>query len=122
METSSKNRHSIGMEHETEAVKFLESHGFRILERNFRSRFGEIDIVCKENEYIVFSEVKYRSTEVSGAPQEAVTYPKMRNISKTALYFLKKNGYGVDCPVRFDVIVVTPAGCEIIRDAFPYVG
>ena len=69
------------------AEKFLQKNGYKILQRNFRSRFGEIDIVAQDKDVLVFVEVKARWSEKFGLPEEAITPWKLRSIIKTTQYF-----------------------------------
>ena len=105
---------------EEEAVRFLEKKGVRILERNFRSRQGEIDIIAAQDEMIIFAEVKYRRDLHFGDPAEAVGPAKQKSICKTALYYLHRKGLTTQTPVRFDVLAVTLQGIRWIKDAFPF--
>lgn len=107
-----------GRRGEETAVRFLSDRGVRILERNFRDRDGEIDIIGEEDGTLVFFEVKYRSSTRWGDPAEAVTNEKQRNICRTALYYLYKSGRGSGIPMRFDVVCVTEKEIRWIRDAF----
>ncbi len=67
---------------------FLESNGFVILERNFRSRFGEIDIIAEKDAVIHFIEVKTRSTSSFGSPFDAINSKKLKHILKTAQFYM----------------------------------
>lgn len=107
-----------GQRGEETAVRFLSDRGVRILERNFRDRDGEIDIIGEEDGTLVFFEVKYRSSARWGDPAEAVTPEKQRTISRTARYYLYKTGRGTEIPMRFDVVCVTGKEIRWIRDAF----
>ena len=98
------NKRQIGAEKEACVCEWLERNGYKILERNFRCRSGEIDIVAREGGYLVFLEVKYRSHQAQGLPEEAVDLRKQRIISRVALYYLRRYGYGESTPVRFDVV------------------
>lgn len=69
------------------AVEFLERNGYKILQRNFRSKLGEIDIIAQEKDTLVFVEVKTRWSQKFGLPEEAITPWKIRSIVKTAEYF-----------------------------------
>lgn len=69
------------------ASKFLIKKGYKIIERNFRERFGEIDIVAKEGDTLVFVEVKTRKSSQFGSPLEAITPWKLRSVIKTAQYY-----------------------------------
>ena len=93
---------------ETVAVNYLKLKGFSIVKTNFRLRSGEIDIIAKDksNDYIVFVEVKYRTTNRYGTPSQAIDYRKIQKIRNTALAYLTFNNlHGKD--VRFDVIEIT---------------
>ena len=86
------NNRAIGTDYEKRACEFLETQGFSVLERNFRCRQGEIDIIARDGTYLVFVEVKYRKTAGSGSPLSAVDFRKQKKISRVALYYLTKNG------------------------------
>jgi putative endonuclease len=84
---------NLGKTGEQLALKYLESAGFTILEKNFRSKFGEIDIVALKTRSLYFIEVKTRSNLRHGHPYEAVNKRKIYQIKKAANYFLLKNDY-----------------------------
>lgn len=86
----------------------LEKQGCRILCRNYRSRFGEIDIIAQDGSFLVFVEVKTRGRHCLGSPQEAVSPAKQRKIISTALQFLSQSETNLQ--PRFDVAVVRTAG------------
>lgn len=95
------NTRSQGNLGEDRAQEFLTSKGFKILTRNFRSKFGEIDIIAKDKNCIVFIEVKMRSSNVFGTPREAITSKKLEKIALTAAFYLKsinaeKSQYRID--------------------------
>lgn len=85
------------------AALFLRKSGYKILGRNFRSRFGEIDIVAVEGDTLVFVEVKTRWSQKFGLPEEAVTPGKLRHLEKTAHYFKLLNPKTPNL-MRFDVV------------------
>ncbi|MCR4276953.1 MAG: YraN family protein [Candidatus Roizmanbacteria bacterium] len=85
-----KNLGKIG---ENFAIDFLKSHNFSVLEKNFRSRLGEIDIIAKKDHCLYFIEVKTRSNLNHGAPYEAVNKRKIYHIKKTAQFYLLKNKF-----------------------------
>ncbi len=87
---------------ENEACKFLESNGIKVLKRNYHERGGEIDIIAKDGETIVFAEVKTRISKDYGTPAEFVDYKKREKIVKTAIAYLGTD----DINMRFDVIEV----------------
>ena len=81
---------NIGKYGEDLACKYLETKGYKIKERNFRTFFGEIDIICEYKGNIVFVEVKTRRSDKFGYPEEAVNFIKQRKIVKNALCYLSK--------------------------------
>lgn len=113
---------TLGEPGENVAAQFLEAHSFRILNRNFRTRSGEIDIIAQSGRTIVFVEVKTRSNTAYGQPAEYVTRRKQEKLLKAALYYLHSLGQD-DAPARFDVIEVLStsqglAVCNHIINAF----
>lgn len=117
------NKRKIGQRYEELAVQYLQKKGYRILKRNYRCRFGEIDVIARQGEYLVFIEVKYRGSRAYGTPEEAVDSRKQRRISRAALSFYAGNGYEQKIPCRFDVIGVDGKGnISHIENAFAYQG
>jgi putative endonuclease len=117
------NLRKIGAEGEEAAAQFLKGQGYSILERNFSTRFGEIDVIARDKNTLVFVEVKFRRNPEFGSPQEAVTRAKILQIGRAALdYLVKKRLGNVSC--RFDVVAVQPSQgdenfvFELFRDAF----
>jgi putative endonuclease len=112
------------------ACRFLRSKGYKILYRNFKSRGGgEIDVVCRDGDALVFVEVKTRGSEEFGRPIEAVDRQKQLRVSKGGLAWLRLLD-NPDVVFRFDVVEVVcpaegPPKCELIQDAFelsqPYI-
>lgn len=111
------NKRIIGNDAESKAVSFLEHLGYKIIERNFYSRYGEIDIIASDNEFLVFIEVKYRKNNTFGSPMESISSKKINSICRTARIYLKSQ----DIPVRFDVISITDKKIEHIKSAFDYI-
>ena len=89
------------------AAAYLRRRGYRILARNYRCRFGEIDLIAWDKSVLCFVEVKTRTNTQMGLPREYVTAGKQARIRKTALFYLCDNG--LDCPARFDVAEVYAA-------------
>ncbi len=114
------NNRKKGNDYERLAGKYLEQQGYEILEYNFYTRAGEIDIVAKHEGYLVFLEVKYRRDEKKGNPLEAVSPKKQRVISRCALYYMKKKGFS-QVPVRFDVVGILGEEIVLIQNAFDFV-
>jgi putative endonuclease len=120
-----------GTRGEALAVAELRRRGYRVLERNFRTPVGEIDVVAEEGETLCFVEVKWRRGTAMGHPGEAVTAEKQRRIARAAEWYLARRR-GPARPCRFDVvaIIATPdpvaiiaapdeaASVELVRDAF----
>ena len=98
------NQREVGARQESRAAEYLESLGYHILVRNFRCRFGEIDLIAWDGDILCFVEVKTRTNLQMGLPREYVTPAKQRRIKKTALFYLA--AHDLDCPARFDVAEV----------------
>ena len=118
---NSISRIQTGKRGEDIAVAYLKNRGYRIIERNYKCLFGEIDIVAKDRDTVVFVEVKSRKSEKFGDPQGAVGREKQKKISRISLKYLdEKHLY--PCDARFDVVAIKmlPAGSivELIQNAF----
>ncbi|MGL4606730.1 MAG: YraN family protein [Eubacteriaceae bacterium] len=90
---------------ESLALSYLENLGYLLMSQNYRKTFGEIDLILKKDETIVFVEVKFRDNLKFGFPKEAVNLKKQRRIIKTALWYLKEGDF-FDWNVRFDVVEI----------------
>ncbi len=101
----SKQRINLGKRGEDIAARFLLEKGLALIARNFRDKFGEIDIIAKDRETLVFVEVKTRRSDHFGRPEEAVTPAKQQQIIRVASYYLVQHKL-LDAPVRFDVIAI----------------
>ena len=112
---------SKGKEAEAEAVKFLKGRGYRIMERNYRCPFGEVDLVAKDGDTIVFVEVKSNSTSDFGPPKGRVDSRKQRRIIRSSLHYLTRHRL-TDLHVRFDVVSIEfrdgSVTTELVKDAF----
>jgi putative endonuclease len=113
-------RKLLGKAGEDRASKFLTKQGYRILERNYRTRNGEIDLIALHQGTIAFIEVKTRTSDAFGAPELAVTAQKQRRMVKAALGYIKfKKLHQVPC--RFDVVAISTATekeVSLIQNAF----
>ncbi len=121
----SKKRSDIGARGEQLAVDFIIGLGYTILHRNYRRKFGEIDIIAQDRSTLVFGEVKTRSSDTFGSPAAAVTYRKQKQISTVAQDYLANNKL-FDHAARFDVFsVVIGSGTDVqiehIQNAFDLV-
>jgi len=105
-----------GMLAEEAAAEHLRTLGYRVLDRNFRTRLGEIDIVAQDGETVVFVEVRSRADAAFGSPQETVGFVKRRRIIKAAAFYAQSRR--LDCPMRFDVIAIVAGRLEHIPGAF----
>lgn len=113
-------RKLLGKEGEDRAAHFLVGQGYKILERNYRTRAGEIDLIALHEGMVVFVEVKTRSSNAFGAPELAVTPQKQLRMVKAALGYLRfKKLHQMPC--RFDVVAINSAAekeLELIQNVF----
>ncbi|BCN31314.1 YraN family protein [Anaeromicropila herbilytica] len=112
------NKRKIGGDYEKLAANHLREKGYTILELNFYHRGGELDIIAKDGKYLVFVEVKYRTTIHNGYPEEAIDYRKRKSIIQSANYYMYSHGYYEDTPCRFDAVVILDNEIKVIQDAF----
>lgn len=103
------NKRETGSEYESAAAAFLERKGFRLLEKNFRCRTGEIDLIMQDGDTLVFVEVKFRSSRSMGFGEESVNLRKQQTIYKVAQFYLLKRQLG-EPNCRFDVVAVDGNG------------
>jgi len=96
---------TLGAKGEREAERFLLRAGYMILFRSFTNQFGEIDLIVSDGDSVVFVEVKTRSSDFAGRPDEAVDEQKQAQISRAAIAFLRQHEL-LESPARFDVISV----------------
>lgn len=99
---------------------YLKRGGMKILAKNFRCPFGEIDLVGQDADYLVFIEVKARNTDVCGYPGEALTQWKKMRICQTARFYLAKHYVGTQKPIRFDVVEILGTQIRHTKNAFDY--
>ena len=116
------NKRKTGAFYEAAAARFLELQGFRVLERNFRCRSGEIDIIALDEAdgSLCFTEVKYRSSLKYGYPGEAVGTAKQRKIITVSQYYLLTHRavFGDGIKYRYDVVEIIGDKIRILRNAF----
>ena len=98
-----RQRQILGQKGEEEAVQFLRRLGYAIIAQNYRSPYGEIDVIAKDHQVLVFVEVRTHSRPEYGDPLESVNWRKQRQVAKTAQYYLTCNGLE-NHEARFDVI------------------
>ena len=116
------NKRVLGAHYEALAAAWLEKKGIRILQRNFRTRFGEIDLVALDERagapVLVFIEVKYRNSHFAGYAEEAVTVKKQKTIKYIADYYMVRYRVHEKMPCRFDVIAFQNGRLRHIENAF----
>ncbi len=115
---STDPRHELGRRGEGLAAKFLRKKGYRIVDRNVRTPYGEIDLIARQGKTLVFVEVKARSDLSFGRPEEAVGPVKRRRLIRSARHWLAQNGSS-DAPARFDVVSVLEAGSKTTLEVLP---
>ena len=116
------NNRAVGTKFEEEAAKYLIKNGYQILQKNFRCRIGEIDLIAKEEGYLCFIEVKYRAATTKGFPAEAINRTKIRRITRTAEFYMLSHNIPQNTPCRFDAVVILDREISIIRNAFDGIG
>lgn len=119
------NKREIGAYYENIVCEFLTENGIKILERNFRCKSGEIDIVAEDNGYLSFIEVKYRAGSKYGTAEASVDLRKQKTICRVSDFYCKLHGLSEDHPRRFDVAAVNMesgvAKINYIKNAFYYI-
>jgi putative endonuclease len=114
-------RQQFGEAGEAMAARLLRKRGYKILETNHRNPLGEIDLIARDGDSLVFVEVKTRKSLHFGSPKWAVTPRKQRKLSMVALYYLKTTGQS-QSKARFDVVAIHSTGprpeIELVRNAF----
>lgn len=108
----------LGIQGETAAKEYLQSLKYKIIELNYKNKIGEIDIIAKDGDVLVFVEVKTRQSLKFGHPREAVNYYKQQKIRNVATGYLKFKGLYEKVPVRFDVVDIVGDNITHIKNAF----
>jgi len=115
-------RKVLGARGEDLAVRYLKKKGYKVIERNYRCQWGEIDLVARQGKTLVFIEIKSRTSSDFGLPQDAVGRFKQKKLIQVARAYMAEHRLHETIPARFDVVAVqlTPSGPEIelITDAF----
>lgn len=108
----------LGRRYEAIAERLLIGLGYRVLERNFTCRGGELDLVCADGDVLVFVEVRGRADARCGAAEETVSWHKQRRVRHAAAVYLAARYRSREPSCRFDVIAIDAAGARLYRDAF----
>ncbi len=118
----SLSKRALGDELEKFAEKELVRHGCKIIERNFQCKLGEIDIIAKDKQHLIFVEVRYRKSDHFGGADVSVDLKKQQKLIRTASLYLQKNKLTNKVPARFDVMAITgninKPDYNWIKDAF----
>ncbi len=110
----------LGDRGERYAARYLKKQGLRIVARNYRNQFGEIDLIAVDGDQVVFVEVKTRKSNKFGEPVEAVGYAKQKKLTQLAMVYLKRHKL-LDRPARFDVVgILWPEGAKKPEDVRHY--
>lgn len=108
----------LGLDGEAMAAEWYRAHGYEVLARNWRCKGGELDLIVAQGRHIVFCEVKTRSSEVFGAPVEAVTKDKQMRIRRLAARWLEDEAPARPRAIRFDVASILDGRVEVLEGAF----
>ena len=112
----------MGSIYENRAANFLTDNNIKIINRNFRCHYGEVDLIGFDGSYYIFFEVKYRKTKKSGNPAEAVNIRKQATISRVADYYRMMTHLPDSANIRFDIIAILDDDIEWFKNAFYYIG
>ncbi|HEX8962297.1 MAG TPA: YraN family protein [Rhodocyclaceae bacterium] len=109
------SRQAKGAAGEERAARFLEAHGVRVIERNFRVRGGEIDLVCRDGPAVAFVEVRLRCGDAFGGAAASITPAKQARLVIAARHWMARHG---ERPCRFDCVLIQDGRLEWLKDAF----
>jgi putative endonuclease len=110
-------RREVGVAGEDLAAAWYEARGYQVLDRNWRCRTGELDLVLRHGRTVVFCEVKHRRTASHGTPGEAITYEKKQRVRHLAARWLE-DAKPRPAEIRFDVVAVLDGDVEVLEGAF----
>ncbi len=111
----------VGRQWEKRAESFLRRHGLTVIDRNVHSRWGEIDLIMRDGDQLVFVEVRYRTSPNYGSAADSVTFAKQQRLMKSAEYYLQRHRHSAN-PCRFDVVSIQGGRkpeIQWIKNAFP---
>lgn len=117
-----QNKRQTGSEYEKLAAQYLKEKGCLILNMNYRNRFGEVDLVGKDGDDLVFFEVKARKNGLAGGAAEAVTLSKQKKICAVSDSYRFMENVSPDTQIRYDVIAIDGNKINWIKNAFDYIG
>jgi len=116
LQTQGEFMADLGEMAEKRAVEFLRKQGYQIIAQNYRWRGGEIDIIARDGDFLVFVEVKARSSMNYGLPEEAITEQKKQKLIATAQRYIAQHKPELD--MRFDVVAISGGQARLYKDAF----
>lgn len=105
-------RQQYGRQGEAKAARFLKKKGYAVIQQNYRTKTGEIDIIAKDGDTLVFVEVKSRQSDAYGSAKASITRDKQARITRTALYYMKETRQAI-VSARFDVVLLDGTGDRI---------
>jgi putative endonuclease len=111
-------QHLKGLQGEQTAVRYLEERGYEVLDRNFRSRRGEVDVIVRKGGQLVFVEVKHWDAYGADSLEYAIDARKQRRIRQSGEFFIYQHPQFAELHIRFDVLLVKPEGIDHIKNAF----
>jgi putative endonuclease len=109
-----KNTKTIGDRGEDKAVLELQKMGYKVVARNWRNRFGEVDVIAHDGDVLVFVEVKAKKNDFFGAPAEMITGRKLQKIIRTAENYVAETGY--EGPWRIDAVLIEGEEIEVLKN------
>ena len=116
-------KHALGKEGEEYTINALRAQNYEIVQKNYRSPYGEIDIIARDGHFLVFIEVKTRTNETIEQAQKSITYHKQKKITKTAMCFIHSYQDSEIKEYRFDVVIIKKEkdryDTHHLKDAFP---
>lgn len=115
------NTRKTGTAYEQRAAAYLSSQGVVISDHNYRDRSGEIDLIGRDGEYLVFFEIKYRRDDAKGSPEEAVGYGKQKRICHVADHYRMVHQMGESTPIRYDVVAICGTRMTWHKNAFEHI-
>ncbi len=111
------DKRATGDKHESQACDYLQGQGLVLVDSNYHSRHGEIDLIMRDNNTLVFIEVRYRKSSQYGGAALSITPAKQRKIALTALQYLQKHKQ-TESPCRFDAVAISDSQTQWIKAAF----
>lgn len=115
------SKRQLGQAAEQQAANYLSRHGLQLIQRNYQCRMGEIDLIMRDKNCLVFVEVRYRHQDSHGHGVETVTFMKQKKLIRTASFYLQQKNLWEKVPCRFDVVAIANAENRDIlwiKDAF----